>query len=45
MPGINFPDGYSAQVDGAAVTSRDDAPVLRLRRELGADQVSVLVRP
>jgi endoglycosylceramidase len=45
VPGINFPDGYSAQVDGAAVTSRDDAPVLRLRRELGADQVSVLVRP
>jgi len=45
VPHINFPDGYSIQVDGAGVTSRDDAPVLRLRRERGADEVRVLVRP
>jgi endoglycosylceramidase len=45
VPRINFPDGYDAEVDGAAVISRDDAPVLRLRRERGAADVRVTVAP
>jgi endoglycosylceramidase len=43
VPRINFPDGYATEVEGAAVTSRDDAPVLRLRRSRGASQVRVTV--
>jgi endoglycosylceramidase len=45
VPPINFPDGYDAEVAGAAVISRDDAPVLRLRRERRAADVRVTVEP
>ena len=45
IPKINFPDGYAADVEGAAVSSRRDAPVLRLKREPGAAEVRLAVAP
>lgn len=45
LPEINFPDGYTVNVEGARVTSRRDAPVLRLKRERDAEGVTVAVRP
>jgi endoglycosylceramidase len=45
VPSVNFPNGYTADVEGAHVTSRRDAPVLRLRRDRGVDAVRVTVRP
>jgi endoglycosylceramidase len=45
VPEINYPDGYRAEVEGATITSRRDAPVLRLKRAPGAREVHVTVRP
>jgi endoglycosylceramidase len=45
VPRINYPDGYAAAADGARVTSESDAPVLRLKRNPGADTVEVTVEP
>jgi len=44
IPQINYPDGYATEVDGAEVTSRRNAPVLRLKRGRGASDVRVTVR-
>jgi len=45
IPSAAYPDGYTAEVEGADVTSRRGAPVLRLRRDRGGDAVRVTVRP
>jgi endoglycosylceramidase len=43
VPAITYPDGYTARVEGAEVTSRRDAPVLRLKPDRGASDVRVIV--
>jgi endoglycosylceramidase len=45
IPSVNYPDGYAAEAEGADVTSRRDAPVLRLKRDRGAAEVRLAVRP
>ena len=45
VPEINYPDGYRAEAEGATITSRRNAPVLRLKRAAGAREVHVTVRP
>jgi hypothetical protein len=44
-PGVNYPEGCTAEVQGATVASRRDAPVLHLRRKPGAAEVHALVSP
>jgi Glycoside hydrolase family 5 C-terminal domain len=45
IPSVNYPDGYAAEAEGAGVTSRRDAPVLRLKRGRSATEVRVTVGP
>ncbi|HSJ17573.1 MAG TPA: hypothetical protein VK920_05735, partial [Solirubrobacterales bacterium] len=45
VPRINYPDGYRVEVEGAAVESRRDAPVLRLETKQGAGEVALAVSP
>jgi endoglycosylceramidase len=45
LPRIHYRDGYRARTEGAEVTSQPGARILRLKREEGADSVSLKVRP
>jgi endoglycosylceramidase len=45
VPKISYPGGYEVAVEDASVRSRRDAPVLRLKRDGGAERVTVTVTP
>jgi endoglycosylceramidase len=45
IPSVNYPEGYTVEVQGAPVTSRRDGPVLHLRRKPGAAEVHALISP
>jgi endoglycosylceramidase len=45
IPPIHYRRGYKVDVSGAGVTSKPGARILRLRRDRGADEVSLTVTP
>ncbi|MGZ4270338.1 MAG: cellulase family glycosylhydrolase [Solirubrobacteraceae bacterium] len=45
VPKVQYPTGYGARVTGARVTSKVDAPVLRLALCPGASRVTVRLKP
>lgn len=45
LPGLQYPHGYTADVQGAKVVSAPGASLLQLQNDPGASSVSVTVRP